>query len=173
MTNVDALKALYVALGGDADDVAEVDQIAEMITALQSVVPTGSGLPEVTAEDNGDILSVVDGEWAKAKPDDTMKVIFATSSNSESKITFEMTGAQLVTYIENHPNVVVSTAEKVSSTKYYYNYNLTGRNSSDGIRFTCVFRNNMDSGTAIRTFFITNSGLKSFSFTQKLVSDPA
>ena len=29
---------------------------------------SGSSLPEVTIEDNGDILTVVDGEWEKAEP---------------------------------------------------------------------------------------------------------
>jgi carbamate kinase len=64
-TNVVALKNLYVAFGGSADDVAEISTIADMINALCTVVVAGgAGLPAVTAEDNGKVLKVVDGEWA-------------------------------------------------------------------------------------------------------------
>lgn len=67
MTNVDALKNLYVALGGDADDFTATTN-AEAIDAIASVVPDAfaSVLPAVTSEDNGDILKVVEGKWAKA-----------------------------------------------------------------------------------------------------------
>lgn len=67
MTNVDALKNLYVALGGDADDFTATTN-AEAIDAIASVVPDAfaSVLPAVTADDNGDILKVVEGKWAKA-----------------------------------------------------------------------------------------------------------
>lgn len=34
MTNVEALKALYVALGGDADDVANVSTIVDVLNAI-------------------------------------------------------------------------------------------------------------------------------------------
>lgn len=68
--NVDALKALYVALGGDADDVAEISLISEMIKAIATVVPASSALlPTVTAANDGDILKVVDGEWAAVTPE--------------------------------------------------------------------------------------------------------
>lgn len=63
-TNVVALKNLYVVLGGNADDVEDISTIADMINALCDVVPTGAGLPAVTAKDNGKVLKVVDGEWA-------------------------------------------------------------------------------------------------------------
>lgn len=68
--NVDALKALYVALGGDADDVAEISLISEMIKAIATVVPASSALlPTVTAANDGDILMVVDGAWAAVTPE--------------------------------------------------------------------------------------------------------
>lgn len=60
--NVTALKALYVALGGDADDVAEVNLICDMINAIATIV-TGKTLPAVSAADDGKILKVVDGAW--------------------------------------------------------------------------------------------------------------
>lgn len=66
MTNVEALKLLYANLGGDEDDVADINTNADMIAAIAEVVTTaiGSALPKVTAADNGKVLKVVDGEWA-------------------------------------------------------------------------------------------------------------
>lgn len=65
-TNVEALKGLYVALGGDADDVADITLIADMITEIAKLVATAVAkeLPEVDAEDNGKVLKVIDGAWA-------------------------------------------------------------------------------------------------------------
>ena len=66
MTNVEALKQVYVALGGDADDVADITENAEMIAAIATVAATATApeLPEVSASDNGSVLKVVDGKWA-------------------------------------------------------------------------------------------------------------
>jgi hypothetical protein len=72
-TTVEALKALYVALGGQLTDyysdiaggvaVSEYVLIPDVVEAISQVV-TGAELPAVTAEDNGKVLKVVDGEWA-------------------------------------------------------------------------------------------------------------
>ena len=63
---VDALKTLYVALGGNAEDVANITLIPDMILAIAEVAETAtaSELPEVTASDNGKVLKVADGKWA-------------------------------------------------------------------------------------------------------------
>ena len=72
-TTVEALKSLYVALGGQLTDtydsiaggiaVSDYVLIPDAIKAISQVV-TGAELPAVTAEDNGKVLKVVDGEWA-------------------------------------------------------------------------------------------------------------
>lgn len=66
MTNVEALKKLYAAIGGDPDDVADITENADMISAIADAMADGTAaeLPKVTAEDNGKVLKVVDGEWA-------------------------------------------------------------------------------------------------------------
>ena len=63
MTNVEALKDLYVALGGDEDDFTAQTN-PEALELLKTVLP--EGLPKVSAENNGKILKVVNGKWALA-----------------------------------------------------------------------------------------------------------
>lgn len=68
MTNVEALKALYVALGGSSSTVAGMSLTADVIAATATLITNGGGarLPEVSADDNGDVLTVVEGAWAAA-----------------------------------------------------------------------------------------------------------
>lgn len=63
---IDALKNLYVALGGTAADVADIVIIPDMINAIAAHVASGGAaeLPAVTAADNGKVLKVADGVWA-------------------------------------------------------------------------------------------------------------
>lgn len=65
---IQALTNLYTALGGDADDVADISIIPDMINAITTLVSSGATaeLPEVSATNNGQVLTVVSGEWAAA-----------------------------------------------------------------------------------------------------------
>lgn len=80
-SNVEALQALYVELGGSLTDtyatiadgvpVSDYDTIPDMIEAVSNVAGGsggGASLPKVTTSDNGDVLTVVKGKWAKAEP---------------------------------------------------------------------------------------------------------
>lgn len=87
--NITALQGLYVALGGNAEDVAELNTIPDMINAIATVVPTGGGgasLPAVTAADNGDVLTVVDGAWAKAAAPKELPTVTAADDGSVLKV---------------------------------------------------------------------------------------
>lgn len=64
MTKVEELKKMYENMGGDPEAVADKTLITEMLDAMSELEL--SGLPDVTADDNGEILTVVDGEWNKA-----------------------------------------------------------------------------------------------------------
>lgn len=44
-----------------------IDALEERIAALEAAIAT-SPLPDVTADDNGDVLTVVEGAWDKATP---------------------------------------------------------------------------------------------------------
>ena len=49
------------------DSITE-EQFNKLIELADDDTPGGSGLPEVTTDDNGDVLTVVEGQWAKATP---------------------------------------------------------------------------------------------------------
>ena len=67
MKITEALKKVYLALGGsDAFDESDIATGIEQISTVSS--GGSSSLPEVTSDDNGDVLTVVEGAWAKAQP---------------------------------------------------------------------------------------------------------
>lgn len=78
---VKALQDLYVKLGGQLTDTyaniadgikvglyKRIPDIIEAVKEKASGGGGGAGLPEVTSADNGDVLTVVEGAWAKASP---------------------------------------------------------------------------------------------------------
>lgn len=68
---VDALKAIYVALGGSADTVANMVLIPDVLGAIATLISAGlpGALPEVKKADEGKVLTVNNkGEWVAALP---------------------------------------------------------------------------------------------------------
>jgi hypothetical protein len=65
---VEALKELYIALGGNTTNVADITLIPDMIRAIAAHISGGGAaeLPTVSKNDNGRVLTVVEGEWAAA-----------------------------------------------------------------------------------------------------------
>lgn len=69
---VDALKAIYVALGGNADTVANMTLIPDVLKVIATqagtiaTAATTAELPRVTSSNNGQVLTVDGGKW-KAK----------------------------------------------------------------------------------------------------------
>lgn len=66
-TTVEALKAIYVALGGSASDVKNITLIPDMLEKISVYAEAAAAeLPAVTGSDNGKVLTVVTGKWKKA-----------------------------------------------------------------------------------------------------------
>ena len=67
----EALKNLFVGLGGDPTELADNQTASDYIDDLESAIKACASeasediLPAVTSEDNGKILAVVDGVWTK------------------------------------------------------------------------------------------------------------
>lgn len=102
-TTVDELKSLYVKMGGSLADVADLQTDAEMIDKIEDLA--GAGLPAVTADDNGKVLSVVEGVWDKAEA-------------SGGNIIFDVTASQLPSATSNSLNgsLTNATVEDVLNT---------------------------------------------------------
>ena len=66
MTNLEALKALYVTLGGNANTVANMTVSADVIYAMaQLPLSVSPELPSVSKVDEGKVLKVdSNGKWA-------------------------------------------------------------------------------------------------------------
>lgn len=85
---IDALRNLYVALGGDADDVAEYVIIPDMINAIAALIASGATaeLPAVTTDDNGKLLTVSGGKWTKATAQTELPAVTADDNGKVLKV---------------------------------------------------------------------------------------
>lgn len=92
---VNALKDYYVSIGGNAEDVESITTIYDMIEAISAI--SGSGLPDVDTEDDGDVLTVVNGMWDKS--DVATFQLFGTNNSGQVTISGVSTWDQLISLI--------------------------------------------------------------------------
>lgn len=84
---IEALKKLYVAMGGTAADVANLTITPEMISAIADIYQGGgSSLPAVTSDDNGKVLAVVAGDWNKADAPKELPAVTGTDNGKFLKV---------------------------------------------------------------------------------------
>lgn len=72
MTNVDALKALYTALGGTADDVADNTTIVGVLNAIATLLGSAAAAATTNADAIANIAAVASGAIAPALQDRTI-----------------------------------------------------------------------------------------------------
>lgn len=67
INTVESLRGLYVALGGNITEVANLTTIPELLTEISTVAQAAATeLPAVKSQDNGKVLTVVNSKWQKA-----------------------------------------------------------------------------------------------------------
>lgn len=167
MTIPEALKELYVALGGDADDVANMSTNPELIAKIATIAGGGSGLPEVTAEDNGDVLTVVEGAWGKAEPSGgSVLVVDGTINPNAGVATLSKSGREIAT--AGVP--VIVKADNGSGYVYFHLSNADALKS----QFISVVRGWSSPGTTYYYFEIDNtetSAGRTYQYKQTTIND--
>ena len=90
MNIVNSLKKLYTSLGGNADTVKDVQTAPDMVDALADIAASTIELPAVDAEDNGKVLKVANGKWAKGTDNSLPEV---TTEDAGDVLTVNAEGA--------------------------------------------------------------------------------
>lgn len=71
---------MAVPMGKPANDLSPMNREWILAVAKEASESGGSSLPEVSGADNGDVLTVVEGAWAKAVPAKELPAV--TSANN-------------------------------------------------------------------------------------------
>lgn len=157
MTILDGLKKLYVKLGGTIDSKHSYDDIGRLMEDVADVVNNSPGIPEVTSDDDGKVLKVIDGEWNKGTDDGLpevtsddndkiMKVIngvWGKGEISDNVVIYELIGASNIielpegvthTQIVNDIDANKLVLLKHQKTYFYPSY----RKNDTSYCFSCV-----------------------------------
>jgi len=124
--------------------------------------PSDAGLPEVNSDDNGKVLTVVDGAWNKAEPSGTTPFIIDISWDVDSqKYITSITKSQLVQAISDDPYniLIVVEPKETPAKKYILKDTLVQTNS---LIVSGSYINNMFGNFSIDTFEIRDVGPQGF-----------
>lgn len=82
----EALKDLFIGLGGNSSALTDNDSVSDYIEDLESAIKAvaAAELPEVAAANNGQVLAVVNGAW-------TLCTITAVADTTSGAVTFTFT----------------------------------------------------------------------------------
>ena len=197
-TTVEALKDVYRELGGNVAGIANLHTDAEVIEALSALVGSTIELPAVTAEDDGDVLTVVNGAWSKAEPSgglpevtsaDEGDVLTVNSSGewvaeppsasggnveivsatvSGTNVTLSLAENEIWSLIESGKHVIIRASDNTLTMEFILSYVF----NSD-IYFMQVVRANDASTIYRRIKLVKNHTTKTTTYTEKVISDPA
>lgn len=117
----------------------------------------GTGLPEVTTEDDGDVLTVVDGQWAKAAPSGGSTIRIITTTNSGNTITFDNeTQASIYNAVASGEIIIIKAYAPTSTSSNATGLYICSAYSGYEANFTSISR--MYSGvTDINTFTVSKN----------------
>lgn len=164
-TTVKALQDYYVEKGGQLADVADITTIPDMIDAITALGGGGSSLPAVTSDDNGKLLTVVEGAWDKATPSGgASTVVFnATFGSFDTGSKINLSDSKTVKDIRDA--IATGAIVVIRGVSQGYAYYLS-------VNETCIYGMNYASGnfiTAIATLTGLADSATQIAFTKSVV----
>ena len=106
----------------------KINEVIDAVNSIPAPVPPEKELPEVSAGDDGDILTVVSGAWAKSSP--VSEIFLVTFDEVDGNLTCDKTYSEITTALSNGKTVIAKL------TQFSEGYGLITYNSGDLYQFS-------------------------------------